>query len=135
MTTKHKFCILICIKFYKDFHTHNCLIVFLPVNFISVALPGHSGARPLIQFRNHFSQTVGLLGRVISSSQGIGNIRHPQLHSVGICLRHFKTLTERFSTLMAHMHRPCRLAFPVFKYYYRPVSFENPNKSTVIFGL
>jgi hypothetical protein len=33
-------------------------------------LPAHSGPRPLIQFRNHFSQTVGLLGRVISTSQG-----------------------------------------------------------------
>jgi hypothetical protein len=30
----------------------------------------HSERRPLIQFRNHFSQTVGLLGRVISPSQG-----------------------------------------------------------------
>jgi hypothetical protein len=34
-----------------------------------MALPAHSGPRPLIQFRNHFSQTVGLLGRVISPSQ------------------------------------------------------------------
>jgi hypothetical protein len=38
--------------------------------FFSMPLPAHSGPRPLIQFRNHFSQTVGLLGRVISSSQG-----------------------------------------------------------------
>jgi hypothetical protein len=38
--------------------------------FFSMALPAHSGPRPLIQFRNHFSQTVGLLGRVISPSQG-----------------------------------------------------------------
>jgi hypothetical protein len=30
----------------------------------------HSGPRPLIQFRNHFSQTVGLLGLGISPSQG-----------------------------------------------------------------
>jgi hypothetical protein len=36
----------------------------------SIALPPHSGPRPLIQFRNHFSQTVGLLGRVNSPSQG-----------------------------------------------------------------
>jgi hypothetical protein len=28
-----------------------------------MALPAHSGPRPLIQFRNHFSQTVRLLGR------------------------------------------------------------------------
>jgi hypothetical protein len=30
----------------------------------------HSGPRPLIQFRNHFSQKVGPLGRVIRPSQG-----------------------------------------------------------------
>jgi hypothetical protein len=39
--------------------------------FFSIALPAHSGPRPLIQFRNHFSQAVGLLGRVISPSQGL----------------------------------------------------------------
>jgi hypothetical protein len=36
-----------------------------------MALPAHSGPWPLIQFRNHFSQIGGLLGRVISSSQGL----------------------------------------------------------------
>jgi hypothetical protein len=35
-----------------------------------MTLPAHSGPWTLIQFRNHFSQTVGLLGRVISTSQG-----------------------------------------------------------------
>jgi hypothetical protein len=35
-----------------------------------MALPAHSGPRPLIQFRNHFSQSVELPGRVISPSQG-----------------------------------------------------------------
>jgi hypothetical protein len=35
-----------------------------------MALPAHSGPRPLIQFRNHSSQAVGPLGRVISPSQG-----------------------------------------------------------------
>jgi hypothetical protein len=34
-----------------------------------MAVPAHSGPRPLIQFRNHFSQAVGLLRRVISPSQ------------------------------------------------------------------
>jgi hypothetical protein len=34
-----------------------------------MALPDHSGPWPLIQFRNHFSQMVGHLGRVISLSQ------------------------------------------------------------------
>jgi hypothetical protein len=43
-----------------------------------MALPGHSRPRPLIQFRNHFSQTVGLLGRVISPSQG--RYRHTGQH-------------------------------------------------------
>jgi hypothetical protein len=38
--------------------------------FFSMALPAYSGPRPLIQFLNHFSQTVGLLGRMISPSQG-----------------------------------------------------------------
>jgi hypothetical protein len=41
------------------------------VFFFSMALPAHSRPRPPIQFRNHFSQAVGLLGRVISSSQGL----------------------------------------------------------------
>jgi hypothetical protein len=36
-----------------------------------MALPVHSGPLPLIQFRYHLSQTAGLLGRVISSSQGL----------------------------------------------------------------
>jgi hypothetical protein len=35
-----------------------------------MSFPAHSGPWPLIQFRNNFSQTVGLLGRVISPSQG-----------------------------------------------------------------
>jgi hypothetical protein len=38
--------------------------------FFTIALPAHSGPRPLIQFRNHFSQTVGFRGRGISPSQG-----------------------------------------------------------------
>jgi hypothetical protein len=46
-------------------------VVYFPsIFFFSMAFPAHSGPRPFIQFRNHFSQTVGLLGRVISSSQG-----------------------------------------------------------------
>jgi FAD synthase len=32
--------------------------------------PAHSGPWPLIQFRNHFSQPVGLRGRVINTSEG-----------------------------------------------------------------
>jgi hypothetical protein len=52
--------------------TTNILSVTNPLNGVlfSMALPVHSGPRSLIQFRNHFSQTVGLLGRVISPSQG-----------------------------------------------------------------
>jgi hypothetical protein len=41
----------------------NCHLFFMD-------LPAHSGPWPLIQLRNHFSQTIGLLGREISSSQG-----------------------------------------------------------------
>jgi hypothetical protein len=40
------------------------------IHLFSMALPANSGPRPLIQFRKHFSQTVGLLRRVISPSQG-----------------------------------------------------------------
>jgi hypothetical protein len=40
-------------------------------NIFLMALPAHSGPMPLISFRNHFSQTVGLLGRVISQPQGL----------------------------------------------------------------
>jgi hypothetical protein len=35
-----------------------------------MALPANSGPWSLIQFSNHFSQTVGLLGRVICPPQG-----------------------------------------------------------------
>jgi hypothetical protein len=35
-----------------------------------MALPAHSGPRPLIQFRNNLLQSAELLGRVISPSQG-----------------------------------------------------------------
>jgi hypothetical protein len=40
-----------------------------PGNFF-MPPPVHSGPRHLIQSRNNFTQTVGLLGRVISPSQG-----------------------------------------------------------------
>jgi hypothetical protein len=36
-----------------------------------MALPANSDLRPLIQFRNYFSKKSGLLGRVISPSQGL----------------------------------------------------------------
>jgi hypothetical protein len=42
----------------------------MPELFFLMSLPAYWGPWPLIQFRNHFSQTVGLLGRVISPSQG-----------------------------------------------------------------
>jgi hypothetical protein len=38
--------------------------------FFAMAFPAHSEPRPLIQLRNHLTQSVGLLGRVISTSQG-----------------------------------------------------------------
>jgi hypothetical protein len=45
-------------------------LLFFNSVFFSMSLPAHSAPWPLIQFRNNFSQTVGLLGRVISPSQG-----------------------------------------------------------------
>jgi hypothetical protein len=48
-----------------------CLCPSRPVvDLFSMALPPHLGPMPLIHFRNHFSQTVGLLERVFSPSQG-----------------------------------------------------------------
>jgi hypothetical protein len=63
--------------------------------FFSMALPAHSGPRPLIQFRNHFSQTVGLLGRLTSPSQGryINTGQHK--HRINTC------------THQTSMPRPC----------------------------
>jgi hypothetical protein len=49
-------------------HYQTCSYVLL--DFFLMALPAHSGPRPLFQFRNQFSHTVGLPGRVISPSQG-----------------------------------------------------------------
>jgi hypothetical protein len=46
--------------------------IILPLTIcFTMALPTHSGPWPLIHFRNHVPQTVGLLGREISSSQGL----------------------------------------------------------------
>jgi hypothetical protein len=39
-------------------------------DYVLMALPALSMARPLIQFRTHVSQMMGLLGRRISPSQG-----------------------------------------------------------------
>jgi hypothetical protein len=52
---------------------HAIFCVAPPTNqniIFSMVLPAHSVPWPLTKFRNHFSQTVGLLGRVISPSQG-----------------------------------------------------------------
>jgi hypothetical protein len=61
--------------------------------FFSMALPAHSGPKPLIQFRNRFSQTAGLLRRVIIPLQGCylnrGQHKHrikayiPNIHALG----------------------------------------------------
>jgi hypothetical protein len=59
----------------RDWPSHNKTILQCKVSpvryFFSMAPPANSGPWPLIQFRNHFSQTVGILGRVISQSQGL----------------------------------------------------------------
>jgi hypothetical protein len=50
----------------------------------TMALPAHSGPRPLIQFRKQFSKMIGLLGRVISHSQGRYLNRTTQTQNKGI---------------------------------------------------
>jgi hypothetical protein len=44
--------------------------LLITLHFFVQWLPAHSGPTFLIQFHNHFSQSVGLLGRVTSTSQG-----------------------------------------------------------------
>jgi hypothetical protein len=46
------------------------------------ALPAHSGPSTLIQFRNHFSQTVWLLGRLISPQTHNKCIHTPNIHAL-----------------------------------------------------
>jgi hypothetical protein len=52
------------------FSFHGAELIKLRDIFFSMVLAAHSGPRALIQFRNRFSQTAGLLGRGISPSQG-----------------------------------------------------------------
>jgi hypothetical protein len=47
----------------------------------------NGSSRPFrVQFRNHFSQTVGLLGRVISPSQSryLNTVQHKRMHTPNI---------------------------------------------------
>jgi hypothetical protein len=55
----------------------NCAmtVMNLTFTFFSMAFPAHSGPWPLIQFRNHLKQTVGLIGLVIIPPQ------HRYLHT------------------------------------------------------
>jgi hypothetical protein len=43
---------------------------WISFTFFSVALPAYSGPRPIVKVRNHFTQKVWLLKRLISPSQG-----------------------------------------------------------------
>jgi hypothetical protein len=58
-----------CVPGFTLSYTTNMFILMILYYFclspalFSVALPVHSGPRPLIQFRNRFSQMVGFLGR------------------------------------------------------------------------
>jgi hypothetical protein len=65
------------------FHDFNALFYPKPLTFFSTALlAAQSGPCPLIQFCNHFSQTVGLLGWVIISSQGLYLITGQHRHRI-----------------------------------------------------
>jgi hypothetical protein len=54
------------------------------MNFFSMALPALSGPWPFIQFGNHFSQTLGLLVRVISPSKGLYINTGQQKHRINV---------------------------------------------------
>jgi hypothetical protein len=55
--------------------------------FFSIALPAPPGPRHLIQFRNPFSGTIGLLWRMISRSQGCYLNTGQQKHTEHQCLK------------------------------------------------
>jgi hypothetical protein len=75
------------------------------VSRFSVTFPAHSGPRPLFQFRNNFSQTVGLLGWVISPSHGLYlntwrhkhriNAHTPNIHTLSGIRTHDPSVRER----------------------------------------
>jgi hypothetical protein len=76
-------CFSFVLKKKRNFTTsvHNCTALLLHKELVFwTALSAYSGPRTITQFRNHFSQTVGLLERVISPSQGrylhTGQLKH-----------------------------------------------------------
>jgi hypothetical protein len=99
---------LIRIYFSVFIHRSLCNNIFL------MALPAHSGPRPLIQFRNHFSHTVGLLGRQIGSSQGrYINTRTTQTHTKLPCSeRDSKPRSHHQSERREFMPKTARLLWP-----------------------
>jgi hypothetical protein len=56
-------------KWAKTVHALECAVTVIGLRIL-IALPAHSGPWPHIQFPNHFTQTVGPLGREIRPSQG-----------------------------------------------------------------
>jgi hypothetical protein len=58
------------VRLFCDTRFATCIATLQCACFI-LALAAHSGPWPLVQFRNHFTQTVGLLGRVIRPSRGL----------------------------------------------------------------
>jgi hypothetical protein len=95
--------------------------------FFSMDLPAHSFPRPLplIQYRNHFSQTVELLELVISPSQGrylhtgqhkhwINRIHTPNIHALSEIRTHDPSVraSEESSCLTVPTHVRVWLASP-----------------------
>jgi hypothetical protein len=70
-----------------------------------MASPAHSVPRLLIQFRNHFSQTVGRLGRVISPSQGRYLCMYVCMYVEGVGQKS-GPCTATFNDLLCFPYRP-----------------------------
>jgi hypothetical protein len=93
--------------------------------FFSMALPAHSGSRPLMQVRNDFSQTVGLLGRVISPSQG--HYLHAGQHKQNKhpCLKWGSNLrSQRPSEWRQFIPQTGRLQWPAQKCFFFPLALQ-----------
>jgi hypothetical protein len=107
-----------------NIHDERLSTVFPNIIFFSGS-SSQFGAFPLIQFRNHFSKTVSLLGRVISSSEGLylnteqhkqnKRIHTPNIHTLSGIRNHDPTVRASDDSSCL---RIARLLWPASKYYF-----------------
>jgi hypothetical protein len=83
-------------SFWRSHQYPTCISLLPPCvlhALFAMVLPGHSGPCLVIKFRNHFSETVRPLGRVISSSQGLYLNRGQHKHTINACTPNIHALS------------------------------------------